>query len=81
MLKYPPPLSALLPQEQLSAARREASQLQTENEELQEAHLAQQSALQVELGCIAGCGCSAAQMVAILGVVGHHPLLPLGCVD
>lgn len=37
-------------QEQLTAARREASQLQAENEELREAHLEQQSALQVQPG-------------------------------
>lgn len=45
-----PFLLAPLPQEQLSAARREASQLQAENEEQREAHLSQQSALQVRFG-------------------------------
>lgn len=37
-------------QEQLNAARREAGQLQAENEELREAHLERQSALQVQPG-------------------------------
>ena len=45
-----PFLLALLPQEQLSAARREASQLQTENEEQRESYLSQQNALQVGFG-------------------------------